>query len=174
MRIGGAFLLIILLAAAIVIYLQSRSAHEDVRAVRTIATDLRESGVEAAPLDRGAAAAAIRELRAMVDGPETIADSRARLREIAAAAAAWAQAASGSDLDAAVAIRSAADELWSYALYGGGVRLATARRQLEAARRALGGEPRSETATGAVRDRLENLQRSQEESLHQLDEALQQ
>jgi hypothetical protein len=51
MRVVGVLLLSVLFAAALVLYLQGRSAHEDIRAVNRVATDLQVAGVEGQPLD---------------------------------------------------------------------------------------------------------------------------
>jgi hypothetical protein len=69
-----------------------------------------------------------------------------------------------------VALRSAADELRSYGLRRSDRHLSNASRYLRQARAALEGEEIRNDPTGAVRDRLENLQRSQEEKLLELDE----
>ena len=131
MRITGVFLLVLLLAAAIVLYLQGRSAEENLNAVASVAADLREAGVEGRALDRAAASRAIRSMEELVERPDEIAGESESLEEIAGAAAAWADAADAAspELTAAVAIRGAAD-------------------------------------------RINNLQRGQEEKLRQLDDAL--
>lgn len=174
MRIVGVLLVSVLLAAALVLYLQGRSAHEDIRAVNTVATDLKEAGVEGQPIDHQQARRAIDSLARLADNPQAITDQRRQLSAIADTAARWAAAAPSpsSDLSAAVAIRSAADELLAYGVYGDGAHLGRARQQIEAARGALGGQSRPADAVEGVRDRLQNLQRSQEERLRQLDETL--
>jgi hypothetical protein len=174
MRIMGALLLAVLLAAALVLYLQGRSTHEDLRAVNAISSDLREAGVEGTPMDHGQAQRAINTLAELAGNPQAIADQRQQLSAIANTAARWAAAAPSPspDLRAAVAIRSAADELLAYGVYGGETHLGRARQHILAARSALAGEGRPADAVGGVRDRLQNLQRSQEEQLRKLDETL--
>lgn len=176
MRIGGLLLVVVLVAAAVLFYLHGKSAQEDLHAVSSISTKLREGGVEAHALDPAEARSFVRRLESMIAAPDTIEDSRDALRMIAARAASWAAAAPSPspELHAAVALRSAADELRTYGVRGGEGRLDEARRQVEAARRALSGEAPVERPTDALRDRLQNLQRGQQERLRQLDEAMQQ
>ena len=90
------------------------------------------------------------------------------------AAAAWADAAPSpsAELRAAVAIRSAAGDLRSYATRGSQMSLASAKRNLDTARAALAGEPTGTAPTDAVRDRLENLQRGQQERYQDVEEEL--
>lgn len=174
MRVVGVLLLSVLFAAAVVLYLQGRSAHEDIRAVNRVATDLKEAGVEGQPIDHQQARRAIATLARLADNPQAIAGERKNLSTIAQTAARWAAAAPSpsADLSAAVAIRGAADELLAYGVYGDGAHLGRARQHIEAARRALAGEGRPADAVEGVRDRLQNLQHSEEERLRQLDENL--
>ncbi len=73
-----------------------------------------------------------------------------------------------------MALRGAASELRGYALDEDAGHLARARQELDRARAGLAGEPASGTAaTDAVRQQLDNLQRSQQEQRQRLDEELQ-
>ncbi len=168
-------MLIVLIAVAVVLVLRGTEAKQDVGAVRSISTDLHESGVEARAFDRGTALGYIRSLDGLLQAPGTIASSVDQLQTIARTAAGWAQGApAGSPaLDTAVALRSAADELRAYALHGGDRHLEEARRQVDAARASLSGASTTRPATADVKDRLENLQRSEQEQMQHLDEALQ-
>ncbi len=175
MRIAGAFMIIVLIAVALVLVLRSMETKHDVEAVRSISSNLHESGVEARAFDRGAALRTIRVLQGFLDTPGTIASSLDRLQAIARTAAAWAQGApeGSAALDTAVALRSAADELRSYGLYGGERHLMEAKRQLAAARAGLNPATSARPVTADVRDRLQNLQRSEQEQMQHLDQALQ-
>lgn len=174
MRILGVLLLSVLLAAALVLYLQGRSAHEDIHAVNRVSADLKEAGVEGQAINHEQARRVLDTLARLAENPQAIADQRRQLSAITDTAARWAAAAPSPspDLTAAVAIRGAADELLAYGVYGDGAHLGRARQHIEAARRALAGEGRPADAVQGVRDRLQNLQQSQEERLRQLDEAL--
>ncbi|NOZ79815.1 MAG: hypothetical protein GXP48_11685 [Acidobacteria bacterium] len=175
MRIGGALVIIMLIAVAVVLYLRGTETREDVRAVQSVSTHLRESGVEARSFDRDTAVGYVHALEGLIQAPEAIASSNDRLKAISEAAAGWAQGApAGSpQLDIAVALRSAADELTAYGLRGGEIHLAEAKQQLDAARAALSGRSEARPPTADVRDRLQNLERSQQEQMQHLDEALQ-
>lgn len=167
----------VLFAAAIVVYLTSRDATSSLDAVATVAVDLREEGVEGRSLDRAAARKMVSAMQALLDKPETIADHFDDLKTFAATAASWAQAAESPspELHAAVSLRSAAAELREHALGPSPVHLTRAQRSLDQARNALADEaPAPGLATDAVRDRLENLQRSQQERYQEVAEELNQ
>jgi len=132
--------------------------------------------VEGRALDRAAASRALRSMGDLVDRPDEIAAQKDDLETISRSAASWADAAASAspELTAAVGIRGAADELLAYATYGGDLHLTRARQQLAAARRALAGGVAPRDNVQGVRDRINNLQRSEEEKLRQLDDALKQ
>jgi hypothetical protein len=179
MRISGALMIIVLLALAVVLYLTSRDATSSIDAVTAVAADLREEGVAGRPLDRDAARRMIRAMETLVAAPETITDHVETLRSFSSTAAAWAQSAASPspELHAAVSLRNAAGELREHALHSRELNLNRARRYLSEARKALAGESSGEgtgpgLATDAVRDRIDNLQRSNQERLQEVDEEL--
>ncbi len=172
MRATGVFLLVVLIAAAVVLMLRSREAVETEQSVTRIAGEVHEAGVEGAAFDRAEARRVLERLDSMARGRGEL--SQEELEEITLRAAAWAEGAPtpSAELTASVALRRAAGELRQYLLDGTDWHLRTARRELSTARRALEGE----TAQGGVqgvRDRLQNLQESERERLQELDRALQ-
>jgi hypothetical protein len=162
------------------LYLTGRDATSSLDAIATVATDLREQGVEGRTLDRDLAVQLIAAMDDLVTSPETIPEHIDDLKIIAATSAAWADAAPSpsAELRAAVALRRAAGELRTQALTPSTVHLMRARRYLGVATDALefcadgaGGSGHG-LATDAVRDRLENLQQSQRERYLEVDEEL--
>ncbi len=178
MRLSAAILVVALLAAGVILFLQGRSAREDLDAVRRVATDLRERGVEGRALSPEDAERAIAALEPLLSDREAAAVHLDELAGIAASAAAWAQAAPAPswELRVAVALRGAADDLRSWAVRGDERRRARARSRLSEARRALEarrtGEPPAGGATRGIQDRLDNLQHAADEQMQELDEAL--
>jgi len=174
MRATGVLLIVILLALAIVLLLRSHEAARSEEAVVRVSGRLREAGVDGEAFDREAASRAVTTLTAVARGErDATADE---LAAIAARAARWAEGAPtpSAELTAAVAIRTAADELRQFALNGGETHRSAARRQLMRARDALagGGSTRGGGSVQGVRDRLQNLQQSEREHIQELDEAL--
>ena len=168
-----------LMAVGVMLYLNSRDAVSSLDAVATVASDLREEGVAGQALDRDLAHQMVDVMEDLLAAPDTISDHVEELKTFAASAASWADAAPSpsSDLHAAVSLRQAAGELRAYALDPTVAHLMRARNHLESARTALYGEgtgsgPGPGLATGAIRDRLENLQQSQQEQQQELDEAI--
>lgn len=183
MRISGAFFISILMAVGYMLYLTGRDATSSLDAVATVATDLREQGVTGRALDRDLALQMIEAMDNLLATPDTIPDHIDDLKTFAATAAAWADAAPSpsSELRAAVALRKAAGELRAQATSPSTVHLMRARRNLDVASDAIrfdvvgpGGGPGPGLATDAVRDRLDNLQQSQQERYQELDEELNQ
>jgi hypothetical protein len=159
-------LLVILLAAAIVFYLQGRSATESFQAVTRIAANLREEGVDERAFDRRLAERMVASLQELLDSPEDIPNHIDDLRTIAATTASWAQAAASPSLELriSVALRGAAGDLREYGIGKSPFALKSAAKNLEEARAALAGEESAgNPAIDAVRDRMENLRRSQQE-----------
>lgn len=167
MRVSGILILVVLIAAAIMLFLRGKETQESVRAVSEIAEHLREGGVEGRALDRQAAERAIEALQQLIDSPVSIPAHQEDLRQISSSAAAWADAAPSpsQDLRVAVSIRSAAGELRSYAIRPRELHLTVAQRKLDDARAAFEEDAPTGGAAGAIRDRLENLQRSQQERI---------
>lgn len=165
MRVFGALLVVVLLALAASLFLRSESTQSSFEAVRSVATDLREGGVVGRPFDAQDARRMVSLLTRLIASPNQIADRTDDLRSIAETAASWADAAPSpsAELTVAVSLRTAAGELRAYALQPTPAHLATAERSLERARSALAGASQPHDPTGAVRERLENLQRSQQE-----------
>lgn len=180
MRISGALFLVLLIAVGYLLYLNARDATSSLDAIATIATDLREQGVEGRALDHDLALHMIDAMERLLAAPDTIPEHVEDLKTFAATAAAWADAAPSpsSELRAAVALRQASGELRSQALSPSPVHLMRARRHLSAASEAIksvsAGGPGPGLATDAVRDRLDNLQQSQQERYQELDEELNQ
>jgi len=167
-------MLTVLLAAGIVLYLNSRSASSDFRAVDQAATNLRTGRVEARSFDRGAAQRAVRTMERLLADPSSIAAAADDLRAIAGEAASWAEGvpSGGAQLHAAVSIRTAANELQAFATDGRRSHLERARSRLEAAKRALAGEPTAQGPVAGIQDRLDNLEQSQREQMQELNDAL--
>ncbi len=182
MRISGALFLIILIAVGYMLFLTGRDATSSLNAVAVVATDLREAGVTGRALDRDLALQMIDAMDGLLNAPDTIPDHIEDLKTFSATAAAWADAAPSpsSELRAAVAIRKAAGELRAQATRPSTTHLMRARRYLDVASDAIRfaatgpGGPGPGLATDAVRDRLENLQQSQQERYQELDEELDQ
>jgi len=182
LRISGALFLTILIAVGYMMYLMGRDATSSLDAVAAVATDLREVGVTARALDRDLALQMIDAMEGLLDTPDSIPDHIDDFKTFSATAAAWADAAPSpsSELRAAVAIRKAAGELRAQATRPSTVHLMRARRYLDVASDAIHfagtgpGGPGPGLATDAVRDRLDNLQQSQQERYQELDEELNQ
>ncbi len=174
MRLLGALLVVILVALAAVLLLQGKSVQSSRDAVTSVAADLREEGVQGRPFDRVQANRMVRSLGRLIETPDEIPEHGDELRTIAATAAAWADAAAAPsvELTAAVALRAATGELRSYAVTPDAHRLRVAARHLDDARGALAGGPHRNDPTDGVRERLENLQRGQQERQLELDEQL--
>ena len=176
MRVSGILFLVVLIAAAIMLFLRATETEKSLHAVSQVANQLREEGVEGRSLDRRAAEEAIDALQQLLDSPQTISSHTNDLREIASGAAAWAASAPSpsQELRLAVSIRSAAGELRSYAFSPQDMHLLKARRKLDDARAALFDDAPIGGAAGAIRDRLENLQRSQQERVQTYQEQIDQ
>ena len=182
MRISGALFLVLLMSIGVMLFLAGRDATSSLDAIATVATDLREEGVEGRILDYDVARQIIGAMEDLLVSPDTIPDHVDDLKTFAATAAAWADAAPSpsTELRVAVSLRKAAGELRAQALSPSTVHLIRARRYLGVATDALefagtgAGGPGPGLATGAVRDRLENLQQSQQERYQEVDEELKQ
>lgn len=174
MRIFGALSLVVLFAAAAMMYLQQKDATTSLQAVAEAARDLRERGVEGRAFDRDLASEMVASLRALLDSPEQLSGSTEELRTVATEAASWAEVAPAPsvELRVAVALRSAAGELRAYSLRQEDRHLRAAEKHLDTAEAALAGEPVHNNPTDALRDQLENLQRSHQEQQLEVDEAL--
>jgi len=173
-RIFGALSLVILFVAAAMMYLQQKDATTSLRAVAAAAGDLRERGIEGRSFDHDLASRMESSLRALLDSPEDLPGCTDELRSVAATAASWAEAAPApsAELRIAVALRSAAGELRAYSLRPADRHLQVAGRHLDTAAAALAGEPVHNNPTDALRDQLDNLQRSHQEQQLEVDEAL--
>jgi hypothetical protein len=174
MRFLSLAVVLLLLGAGFLVYLQMKDAEQSFDAVGRVADDLREDGVSGSEIDYELARRMVLALEDLVRRPD---DARARiddLRTISRTAASWAQSAPTASLDLriAVSLRAAAGELRTYAMHPDGRRLATARQRVSEARAALEGETPPEGAVGGIRDRLDNLQQSQREQYQGLEEEL--
>lgn len=174
MRIFGALLLVVLLAMAAVLYLAREDTAASLQAVTAVAADLREPGVSRRTLKPETAARMVNAMQELVDHPDRITGHIDDLKTFAAISASWADAAHAPspELRAAVALRSAAGDLREYGLRSSPLALTTASRHLDTARSALAGEVTGTAPTDGVRDRLDNLQRGQQERYQELDEEL--
>jgi hypothetical protein len=176
MRLVGTLVIVILIALAAVLYLQRESATSSFRAVRTIATDLREEGVAGRRFEPELATRMASSMQELIDHPEGIADHRDELATIAATAASWAEAAPSPSvaLSVAVALRAAAADLRGYQASSTVASLGSAQRNLDRARAVLAGEPFGASPVDAVRDRLDNLQSGQQERAQEVEEEMNQ
>ena len=182
MRISGALFLTLLMAIGVMLYLGGRDATSSLDAIAVVSTDLREEGVEGRALNRDLALQMIGAMDVLVSSPETIPEHVEDFKIFAATAASWADDAPSpsAELRAAVALRRAAGELRAQALSPSTVHLMRARRYLGVANDALtyagtgGNGPGPGLAVDGVRDRLENLQQSQQERYQEIDEELKQ
>ena len=174
MRFVAPLLVVVLIAAAIVLYLNAHEARSAFDSVTGVAADLREAGATATAFDPGQARRALTALESLVDEPEQASQHVDDLRAIAARAADWARGAAvpSPELHAAVCLRSAADALRDYALRPSPVALATARHKLTEGRAALEGREERPGPVGAVQDQIENLDHAHQEPLKTLDEEL--
>jgi hypothetical protein len=181
MRVSGALMLLLVIAMAVVVVLQSRDLGAKREAVAVIATQLREEGVDATRFDRDRALEIIIVLGGLVADPEAIPNHTDDLTTIAETAAGWASGAPSPspELHAAVAIRKAAAELRSHAVRPSPRALEAARRELDRARQALttqaagdGTIAPSGLVTEGVSDRLGNLEAAQKERALELEEDL--
>jgi hypothetical protein len=174
MRIFGALLIVVLLAMAAVLYLSREDTATSLQAVTALSADLREHGVERSPFEPERAARLIAAMQELVDHPDRISGHVDDLKTISSTAAAWADAAHSPsvELRASVALRGAAGELRSYALRPSQPTLASAARHLDTARSALAGNAVGTAPIDGVRDRLDNLERGQQERYQELEEEL--
>jgi hypothetical protein len=181
MRISGILILVVLLAMAVVVYLQTRSVTTTQQALTVIASDLREEGVAGVELDVERADRIIAEMERLVADPGLIERHLDDLKTIAETARGWAAGAPSPspELHAATAIRTAATELRSYAVTPSSSALDRARRELDHARHALatgssgdGTSAPSGLATEGVRDRIRNIEATQKERRLEIDEEL--
>jgi hypothetical protein len=174
MRIFGALLIVVLLAMAAVLYLGREDTAASLQAVTALSADLREQGVQRSPFDSERAARMVAAMQELLDHPDRIAGHLDDLKAISSAAASWADAAHSPspELRASVALRSAAGELRSYALRPSEPSLASAARHLDTARSVLAGEAVGTAPIDGVRDRLDNLERGQQERYQELEEEL--
>jgi hypothetical protein len=174
MRVFGVIFLVVLFAAAAMMYLQQQDATTSLQAVADVAANLREQGVYGTSLDREMASQMLGSMRALVNAPDQLTGHTEDLRTVAQTASEWARSAPApsAELRAAVALRSAAGELRSYALEPSDRYLGNATRHLDDAEAALAGEETRNDPTGAVRDQIENLQRSHQEKLQEVQEEL--
>jgi hypothetical protein len=172
--VTGALLLSMVLAAGVVLYLQTRDARSSLDAVDEVATSLRESGVSGKDLDRKAATRMLETLERLTSDPAGAADHVDELRVFGETAAAWARNAPSpsTDLHLAVALRSAASDLRSWALNHRQYDLESATSALARARAVIEGRAPEGDSMQGMRDQLENLQRSEQEQRQQVDEEL--
>ncbi len=174
MRFATPLLVVVLIAAAIVMYLNAHSAKSALDSVTHVAVDLREANANAAGFDPAQARRVLSALESLAAQPEQAAVHVDDLRAIAARAADWARGAPvpSTELHAAVCLRSAADALRAYGLRPSPAPLAIALSKLAEARAALAGRVDRPGAIGGLEDQIENLDRAHQEQLQQLDEEL--
>jgi hypothetical protein len=174
MRWQGSLFLLVLFAAAIIMILRGKEMESGLEGVASVTAGLREQNVQGRLFDPDAADLMIDAMEMLIQNPDKIELHIEDLREYAATAASWADAAASPsyELTASVALRSAAGELRSYAVSPKRHHLDKARMLLDAALGAIEGDaPIGDTASG-LRDRLNNLQQSHQEKLQDLDEVM--
>ncbi len=174
MRFATPLFVVVLIAAAVVMYLNAHSAKSALDSVTHVAVDLREADATASAFDPAQVRRVLSALESLAAQPDQAASHVGDLRAIAARAADWARGAPvpSAELHAAVSLRSAADALRAYALKPSPAPLATAHRKLAEARAALAGQVERPGAIGGVQDQIENLDRAHQEHLQRLDEEL--
>ena len=149
-------------------------------AVTSVASGLREQGVDGRALDQETARHMVTVMRSLLDTPDAISDHADDLRIMAESAASWAAAAppASRELHAAVSLRSAAADLRTYGLRPSESLLMRARRQLDQAQTSLDGgvnpegTPVPQLATDGLRNELQNLEQAQREQQLEVEEAL--
>jgi len=174
MRVFSLAIVLLLLGAGFLMYLQMKDTQQSFDAVERVADDLREDGVSGSTIDHEVARRMVVALEDLVQRPQDAASRIDDLRTISDTAASWAETAptASSDLRLAVSLRAAAAELRTYAMHANGMQLTLARNRIADARAALDGEVPPEGAVGGIRDRLDNLQQSQREQYQGLEEEL--
>lgn len=174
MKVSGAFLLVLLIALAIVLMLRVKEIEHVEDDIQRMVPHLMEAGVKGEVMSHREALDRIDELETFCRFPDELPGQVQRLRAVAAEAASWAAGAPSPspELTTAVALRSAAQSLREYASHPSERVLSNAKRQLFEARAALDGEtPSAASATDALRDRVRNIQQSHQEKLQDLEEA---
>jgi len=173
MKISAVVMLVLLIAAAIVMVLRVREISHVKKDVETIVPHLREEGVTPEMMGHREAAGVIAELEHLVENPSLISTETTRLKEIVSKAASWAAGAPAPspELEAAVAIRQASNDLREYGTGGSNNLLRSARSHLMAARNALAGNVGEAQITDGIRDRVKSLEQAQREHLQELEEA---
>ncbi|HPC82727.1 MAG TPA: hypothetical protein P5234_05015 [Thermoanaerobaculaceae bacterium] len=154
---GTLGLVSLLIAVAIVVYLFSHHAKEDMQAVRTV-TLANTENVEARAFDPDAARAMIDRLRSLLEAPSLPAGE---LRQAAETAASWTAGTRPGTAEhhVATSLRSAAVELLAAGPGGDDAHRLAARRHLDsAARTAVTNRP-PDAVTG-IRDQIQNIQSS--------------
>ena len=172
MRIFGGLFIMVLMTAAIMLFLQAEDAEKSIDAVNAVANNLHESGIEGKSADRDAAKRMISAMEALVESPGSIEDNMEGLREIAAIAASWAKAAPSpsAELHMAVGIRGAANELRAYGSRPSDSSLQRARNELAKARDGLMGRAGASGPADGIADRLQNLDQSHKEMYQDIEE----
>ncbi len=159
----------LLLAMLVVLTLSSRTAKRDIDAANRAIPSLQEQAAPV-PFDEGAARGMRDRLLSLLDSSPLPEDE---LRQAAAHAAGWIAATSPgtNPYHAAVALRSAADELLAASADPGDPHRGRARRFLDEASQSLGSAPAPMPGgpTGAIRDQLQNLQDSQRERYREIE-----
>lgn len=161
-------LLALLIAMAVVLSLQARSAKRTMTAATRSIAPLHES-VTPIPFDAAAALKLADRLAALAATSEL---PRPELETAAATAAGWARSSDpgGGAYRAAVRLRSAANALLDSSADLADPRREEARRQLAQAREALASRaPLPGGPAGGIRDQLDNLQRSLDEQRRQVE-----
>lgn len=173
MKVSGAFLLVLLIALAIVLMLRVKEIEHVNDDLQRMIPHLAEEGVEGEVMSHREARQRIEELEGYCRNSYQLADHVKRLREVAAEAASWAAGAPSPSLEltTAVALRAAADSLREYAVHPSERVLNRAEAQLHEARNALDGSAPAASSTDALRDRIRNIEQSHREKIQDLEEA---
>jgi len=166
-------MLILLIALAIVMILRVTQIKEIKEDVSRFAPRLEEEGVEKIIMGHRQASDVISELEGYCANPSSISSGVSRFKEISSLAASWAAGAPAPspELEAAVNIRHASNDLREYASRSSDGRLVSASRHLAAAKNALAGHQGEGQLTDGIRDRMKGLEQAQREHLQELEEA---
>ena len=174
MKISAAAFIVLLIALAIVMILRVHEVRHVREEVAGMAPRLEEEGVTKKIMGHREAKAVMTELESLCSDPSELSTASGRLREISALAASWAAGAPAPspELEAAVNIRQAANDLREQATNPSKNIIPSARKHLIAARNALGGASVNEgNVTAGIRDRVKSLEQAQREHLQELEEA---
>jgi len=172
MKVTAGLFLVLLISVAIVLILRVREVQHVKEDVGLMAPRLEEEGVEKKIMGHREAKRVIDELQGFCSDPSSLHAALPRLKEISGLAASWAAGAPAPspELEAAVNIRQAANDLRETATSSSKNLIPSARERLIAAESALGGATDESHLTAGIRDRMKGLEQAQREHLQELNE----